>query len=70
MSDFGLALLRFAYYAGAFGTFAFLVTWEADDPKVASPVNRLRHILRNVALLGLVIVIADVLVLGWLLRVP
>ena len=70
VSDYALVLLRFAYYAGTLGTFAFLVTWEAGDPKLPPAANRLRHILRNVALLGLIVVIADVLVLGWLMRVP
>ena len=70
MSEHALVLLRFAYYAGTLGTFAFLVTWEGGDPKVAPSASRLRHILRNAALLGLVVIIADVLVLGWLLRVP
>jgi sterol desaturase/sphingolipid hydroxylase (fatty acid hydroxylase superfamily) len=70
MSEHALALIRFAYYAGTLGTFAFLITWEAGDPKVPPSAIRLRHILRNAGLLGLVIVIADVLVLGWLLRVP
>jgi sterol desaturase/sphingolipid hydroxylase (fatty acid hydroxylase superfamily) len=70
MSEHALSLLRFAYYAGTLGTFAFLATWEAGDPRIAPQTSRLRHILRNVAVLALVIVIADVLVLGWLLRVP
>ena len=70
MSEHALALIRLAYYAATLGTFAFLVTWEAGDPKLAPSAGRLRHILRNAALLGLVVVIADVLVLGWLMRVP
>jgi len=70
MSDHALALVRFAYYAGTFGAFAFLVTWEAGDPKVAPSTNRLRHILRNLGLLGLVVIIADALVLGWFMHVP
>ena len=45
-----LALIRFAYYAGTLGTFAFLVTWEAGDPKVPPSAIRLRHILRNAVL--------------------
>lgn len=69
MSDHALILFRFAYYAGALGTFAFLVTWEAGAPRIAPRTSRLRHILRNVAVLGLVVVIADVLVLEWLLGV-
>jgi sterol desaturase/sphingolipid hydroxylase (fatty acid hydroxylase superfamily) len=70
MSEHALALLRFAYYAGTLGAFAFFVTWEAGDPRIVPQTSRLRHILRNAAVLALVIVIADVLVLGWLLGVP
>ena len=70
MSEHGLAIIRYAYYLGTLGAFAFLVTWEGGDPKSTPPPHRLRHILRNLALLGLVVVIADGLVLGWLMQVP
>jgi len=70
MSEHALSAIRFAYYAGTLGTFAFLVTWEGGDPKMLPPQRRLRHILRNLALFGLVLVLADGLVLAWLMRVP
>jgi sterol desaturase/sphingolipid hydroxylase (fatty acid hydroxylase superfamily) len=70
MSEHALAMIRYAYYFGGLGAFAFLVTWETGDPKSTPPPHRLRHILRNLALLGLVVVIADGLVLGWLMHVP
>jgi sterol desaturase/sphingolipid hydroxylase (fatty acid hydroxylase superfamily) len=64
MSDHALILIRFAYYAGTVATFAFLVTWEGGDPRIEPRESRLRHILRNVALLGLLVVIIDGLALG------
>ena len=70
MSEHALGVLRFAYYAGTLATFAFLVTWEGGDPKSPPPQHRLRHILRNLALFGLVLALADGLVLGWLMQVP
>jgi sterol desaturase/sphingolipid hydroxylase (fatty acid hydroxylase superfamily) len=68
MSEHALGVIRFAYYAGTLGAFAFLVTWEAGNPE--SPARRLRHILRNLALFVLVVALADGVVLGWLMRVP
>jgi sterol desaturase/sphingolipid hydroxylase (fatty acid hydroxylase superfamily) len=70
MSEHTLAIIRYAYYLGGLGAFAFLVTWESGDPKSTPPPHRLRHILRNLALFGLVVVIADGFVLGWLMHVP
>lgn len=70
MSYDALGLIRFVYYAGTLATFAFLATWEGGDPRIAPRSSRWRHVLRNVAVLGLVIVIADGLVLGWLLHIP
>jgi sterol desaturase/sphingolipid hydroxylase (fatty acid hydroxylase superfamily) len=70
MSEHALEIIRYAYYFGGLGFFAFLATWEGGDPKSAPPPQRLRHILRNLALFGLVVVIADGLVLGWLMHVP
>jgi sterol desaturase/sphingolipid hydroxylase (fatty acid hydroxylase superfamily) len=70
MSEHALGVIRFAYYLGSLGAFAFLVTWEGGDPKTPPPPRRFQHILRNLALLGLVVAIADGLVLGWLMRVP
>jgi hypothetical protein len=52
MSEHMLALVRYAYYLGARGVFAFLVTWESGDPKSAAPPHRFQHILRNLALFG------------------
>jgi len=70
MSEHALGLLRFAYYAGTLGAFAFLVTWEGGDPKSPPPARRLTHILRNLAVFVLVVALADGVVLGWLMRVP
>jgi sterol desaturase/sphingolipid hydroxylase (fatty acid hydroxylase superfamily) len=70
MSEHALSAIRFAYYFGTLGAFAFLATWEGGDPKTTAPPRRARHILRNLGLFVLVVVIADGLVLGWLMRVP
>lgn len=69
MSEDALGFIRVAYYAGTLATFAFLATWEGGDPRIAPRSSRWRHILRNVAVLGLVIVIADGVILGWLLGI-
>jgi sterol desaturase/sphingolipid hydroxylase (fatty acid hydroxylase superfamily) len=69
MSDHALGLIRVAYYAGSFGVFAFLATWESGAPRVAHESSRLRHVLRNFAVLAVVIVVADIVVLGELMGV-
>jgi len=65
----GLGLLTLAYFCGFAGTFAFLVIVEGGGTApVAS--GRWRHIARNVGLFALVVIVADALVLAWMLDVP
>jgi sterol desaturase/sphingolipid hydroxylase (fatty acid hydroxylase superfamily) len=69
LSDPVLALLRGAYFGTLFGSFFFFLLWEGGAPRVAfvSAAARRRHVLRNLGMLGLVVLIADLVVGGWLL---
>lgn len=61
LSEQGLAFVGNLYFAAFLGSFAFLVTWEGARP------HRLRHVARNLGLFLLVVLLADVVVGGWML---
>lgn len=70
LSDHALSLLRGAYFGTLIGGFAFLLLWEGGAPRIAfgSPAERRRHVLRNLGMLALVVLIADLGVGAWLLN--
>ncbi len=69
MTAQGLNLLSLAYFCGFAGTFAFLVVLERGTGAQAA-TGRWRHIARNVGLFALIVIVADGLVLSWLMDVP
>jgi sterol desaturase/sphingolipid hydroxylase (fatty acid hydroxylase superfamily) len=65
----GLHHLTLAYFCGFAGTFAFLVILEGSTA-VTAGIGRWRHIARNIGLFALIVIVADALVLAWILDVP
>jgi sterol desaturase/sphingolipid hydroxylase (fatty acid hydroxylase superfamily) len=59
--DSALSLLRGAYLGTLIGGFLFFLAWEAHAPRSPLPVGstRRRHLLRNFAMLGAVVIVAD-----------
>ena len=70
MTAQGLNLLSLAYFCSFAGTFAFLVVLEGGPIAISAASRRWRHIARNVGLFALIVLVADVLVLAWLVDVP
>jgi sterol desaturase/sphingolipid hydroxylase (fatty acid hydroxylase superfamily) len=70
MTEQDLSLVRVLYFGLFIGVFAFFLQWESAAAKrpFADPHSRRRHVLRNLGMLALVVVIADLVVGEWLLR--
>ncbi|MEO8134219.1 MAG: sterol desaturase family protein [Betaproteobacteria bacterium] len=64
ISQQALSLLRGAYFGTLIGAFAFFLLWEGGAPRIAfaNSGERRTHLLRNFAMLALVILIADIFV--------
>lgn len=69
ISDHALSLLRGAYFGTLLGGFFFFLLWEGGAPRIAfsGAAERRRHVLRNLGMLALVVLIADLGVGAWLL---
>ena len=69
LADATLSLLRGAYAGTLIGGFIFFLLWEGGAPRVAfgSGPERRRHVLRNLGMLLLVVLVADLVVGAWLL---
>lgn len=64
-----LRVIRVGYFGLGAGAFLFFFLWEGGRPRIPFP-SRGRHVLRNLALLALVVLFADVLVGDLLLGIP
>jgi sterol desaturase/sphingolipid hydroxylase (fatty acid hydroxylase superfamily) len=66
----GLEVLTLAYLCGFAGTLAFLIALEGGSAAAPAAAARWRHAARNIGLFALVVIIADGVVLTWLMGVP
>ncbi len=64
MTEQDLALIRVLYFGSFIGLFALFLQWETGAARLpfAEYVARRRHVLRNLSMLFLVVLIADVVV--------
>jgi sterol desaturase/sphingolipid hydroxylase (fatty acid hydroxylase superfamily) len=65
----GLNFLSLSYFCAFAGTFAFLVVLEGGAA-ASTASGRGRHIARNIGLFALILIVADGVVLTWLIGVP
>lgn len=67
--DLLLRVVRVGYLGLTVGAFLFFCIWEGGAARIGFP-SRGRHIARNVAMFVLVVLFADIMVGGYLLRLP